>query len=344
MSQKELSERASTLLRALVARHIRDGQPVGSSTLLREAGLPLSPATIRGVMADLEERGYLQSPHTSAGRVPTSRGYRFFVDSLLQIRDIDAEALRALRSELHPDRDCKELAQTASALVSTITAQAGLVTVPRASQQPLRQIEFLPLSEHRVLAILVVNRREVQNRIIHTRRAFSEEELRAAAAQLNLRFAGRELAAIEAELERELQAARSRIDDQLAASLDLASQALCPRDGDDDYLLVGESRLLEHAAPEQVDRLRELLSALERQQDMLHLLKRCSAAQGVQIFIGEEAGAEIFGDHALIMAPYGDGTRTLGVLGVIGPARMAYDRVIPVGDVTSRLLGSALSA
>jgi heat-inducible transcriptional repressor len=344
VSTEQLSERASTLLRVLVARHIRDGQPVGSRTLHRDSNLPVSPATIRNVMADLEERGYLHSPHTSAGRVPTALGNRFFVNSMLQVRQVvDEAAVETLRSELNPDRNSVELAQTASALVSAITAHAGLVTVPRTSRQPLRQIEFLPLSGDRVLAIIVVNQREVQNRIIHTRRVFTESELREAAAQFNQRFAGRELASIQAALDEEMRVARSRIDDYLEASLDLASQAVCAPDSSDDYLVVGESRLLEAASPEQVSGLRELFEALERKRDLLHLLERCASADGVQIFIGEEAGVEIFGDYSLIMAPYGDGARTLGVLGVIGPTRMAYDRVIPIVDVTSRMLSAALA-
>jgi heat-inducible transcriptional repressor len=341
----ELSDRAGTLLRTLIALHIRDGQPVGSRTLREEAGLPVSPATIRSAMSDLEERGFLHSPHTSAGRVPTSQGYRFFVDSLLQVSDqFDSSALELLRSELNPDRDAKELVQTASTLLSSITAQAGVVTVPRPAQQPLRQVEFLSLSGNRVLVILVVNQREVQNRIIHTRRVFSEEELREAAALINQRFAGRALSDVKQALNQDLDAAQASIDDYLAATLDLAQQALT---GDDepanDYLIVGESRLLDGASPEELDRLKELFAALERKQDLLHLLERCSAAEGVKIFIGEEAGSQIFGDYSLITAPYGDGAQNLGVLGVIGPTRMAYDRVIPIVDVTSRMLSAALS-
>jgi heat-inducible transcriptional repressor len=339
----DLSARASTLLKLLVTRHIRDGQPVASKTLHETSGLPVSPATIRNVMSELEEQGYLKSPHTSAGRVPTARGYRFFVDSLLQVSPLDREALSALRSELNPDRSSTDLLQSASSLLSTITSQAGVVTVPRPAQQPLRQVEFLPLSGERVLAILVVNQREVQNRIIHTRRAFSEEELREAAALLNARFAGRELAVIQADLEREIAEARSRIDAQLEELLDLAQQALADDEDGGDCLIAGESRLLESATPEQIDRLRELFQAFERKQDILHLLDRCAGAEGVQIFIGEEAGVDIFGDYSLVTAPYGDGARTLGMLGVIGPTRMAYDRVIPIVDVTSRMLSSALS-
>lgn len=338
-----LSDRASTLLKVLVSRHIRDGQPVGSRSLGEEAGLALSPATIRNVMSDLEERGFLHSPHTSAGRVPTALGYRFFVDTLLQVRPMDGAALDALRSELNPDRSSADLVQTASSLVSSITSQAGVVTVPRPSQQPLRQVEFLALSGDRVLAILVVNQREVQNRIIHTQRVFSENELRDAAALINQRFAGRELAEIQQHLAIEIEAARNRIDDYVEATLDLAQQAIVDEHAGEECLIVGESRLLEGASPEQMERLRELFHAFERKQDIVHLLERCSSADGVQIFIGGEAGVDVFGDYSLVTAPYGDGARTLGVLGVIGPTRMAYDRVIPIVDITSRMLSSALS-
>jgi len=340
----DLSERAGVLLRTLVALHIRDGQPVGSRTLGEEAGLRVSPATIRNAMAELEDLGFLRSPHTSAGRVPTAQGYRFFVDTVLQLREPpEAGDLSTLRSGLDPDRDARELLQSASSLLSSITSQAGLVTVPRPARQPLRQVEFLPLSGDRVLVILVLNRREVQNRIIHTRRVFSESELKDAAQLLNERFAGRELQDVQEELEREMAAARSRLDGFLSDSLELAQTALAEDDSSQDCLIVGESRLFEGASAEELDQLRQLLSALERKQDLLHLLERCSVADGVKIFIGEEAGAEAFGDYSFVTAPYGDGTRRLGVLGVIGPTRMAYDRVIPIVDVTSRMLTRALA-
>ncbi len=339
----EISERARILLKTLIECHIRDGQPVGSRTLREEAGLPVSAATVRNVMSDLEERGYLHSPHTSAGRVPTPRGYRLFVDSLLQVRPLEDEALQRLRSELHPDRSATELVQSASALLSSITAQAGLVTIPRQEANQLRRVEFLPLSGDRVLVILVVNEREVQNRIIHTARVFTEEQLREAAAMVNQRFAGQPLSLIQDRLLRELREARSRIDEYLQASLDLASQALDQTGGEEAYVVAGEARLLGSAAPDDVEKLRELFEAFERKKDLLHLLHRCARAQGVQIFIGEEAGYKFFGDYSVITAPYRDGDRTVGVLGVIGPTRMAYERVIPIVDVTARMLSSALS-
>mgnify|MGYP001825434881 CR=1 FL=1 len=343
MSKSEISERAQVLLKALVERHIRDGQPVGSRTLLEEAGLPVSAATIRNVMSDLEERGYLLSPHTSAGRIPTSLGYRLFVDSLLQVRPLGEEAISTLRAELNPDKTSSELVHSASSLLSSITAQAGVVTVPRQEAGQLRQVEFLPLSGDRVLVILVVNEREVQNRIIHTRRAFSEAELREAAALVNQRFAGRPLDLVQDQILREMAEARKQIDSYLEAALDLASKALDQEPEEEEYLVAGESRLLGSATAEEMVKLRELFDAFERKKDLLHLLERCSRAEGVQIFIGEEAGYEVFGDYSVITAPYYDGSRTLGVLGVIGPTRMAYERVIPIVDVTARMLSSALS-
>lgn len=332
------------MLKTLVEHHIRDGQPVGSSTLLREAGLPVSAATIRNVMSDLEERGYLLSPHTSAGRVPTAMGYRLFVDSLLQVKPLEEEAISVLRAELNPDKSTSELVQSASSLLSTITAQAGLVTVPRQEANQLRQVEFLPLSGDRVLVILVVNEREVQNRIIHTQRPFTEVQLREAAAMINQRFAGHPLHLVQDRILQEMQEARSQIDNYLQAALDLASKALDQEENEDEYLVAGESRLLENATAEEMLKLRELFDAFEQKKDLLHLLERSGRADGVQIFIGDEAGFEVFGDYSVVTAPYHDGLATLGVLGVIGPTRMAYERVIPIVDVTARMLSLALSS
>jgi heat-inducible transcriptional repressor len=343
VTRHAISERAQVLLKVLVERHIRDGQPVGSKTLASEAGLPVSAATIRNIMSDLEERGYLVSPHTSAGRVPTARAYRLFVDSLLRVGPIDEAAVSTLREELNPDRTSTELVQTASNLLSAITAQAGVVTVPRQEAGQLRQLEFLPLSDNRVLAILVLNEREVQNRIIHTARPYDESELKQAATLVNQRFAGQPLDLIKDRIVREMQEARSRIDSYMQETLDLASKALQQEQEEGSYVVAGESRLLGSASPEELDKLRGLFDAFERKKDLLHLLERCSRAEGIQIFIGEEAGYEVFGDYSVVTAPYTDGGRTLGVLGVIGPTRMAYERVIPVVDITARMLSSALS-
>lgn len=344
MAAGEISERASVLLKTLVEHHIRDGQPVGSGTLLKAAGLPVSAATIRNVMSDLEERGYLCSPHTSAGRIPTAAGYRLFVDTMLQVQPLEHQAVTTLREQLNPDKSATELVQSASSILSSITAQAGLVTVPRQEAHQLRQVEFLPLSGDRVLVILVTNEREVQNRIIHTQQPFSEEQLRAAAAMVNQRFAGQSLNLAKEQIVREMHEARATIDTYLESALDLASQALDQEEASEEYVMAGESQLIGNATAEEMLKLRDLFDTFEQKKDLLHLLERCTRADGIQIFIGEEAGYEVFGDYSVVTAPYHDGSRTLGVLGVIGPTRMAYERVIPIVDVTAKMLSSALTS
>ena len=251
--------------------------------------------------------------------------------------------MSAMRAELNPDKSSTELVQSASSLLANITAQAGLVTLPRQEAGQLRQVEFLPLSGDRVLVILVVNEREVQNRIIHTQRPFTETQLREAASMVNQRFAGQPLRLVQEQILREMQEARSQIDRYLEDALDLANKALDQEASEDEYVVAGESRLLGNATAEEMLKLRELFETFERKKDLLHLLERCTRARGVQIFIGEEAGYEVLDDYSEVTAPYTDGASTLGVLGVIGPTRMAYERVIPIVDVTARMLSSALS-
>jgi heat-inducible transcriptional repressor len=275
--------------------------------------------------------------------VPTAQGYRLFVDSLLQVRPLANEDMSVLQAELNPDRSSSELVQSASSLLSSITSQAGVVTVPRQKTQQLRQVEFLPLSGDRVLVILVVNEREVQNKIIHTQRPYSATELHDAAVMVNRRFAGQPLNTVQAQIVSELHDARSQIDSYMQATLDLASKALDQGGEQEECLVAGEARLLGNATAEELGRLRELFEAFEQKKDLLHLLERCSSADGVQIFIGEEAGYETFDDYSVVTAPYTDGMRTLGVLGVIGPTRMSYERVIPIVDITARMLSLALS-
>ncbi len=343
MSTEGLTPRAASLLRTLVGMHIREGQPVGSKALHVESGMSVSTATIRNVMSDLEERGLLSSPHTSAGRIPTAQGYRLFVDSLLQTSPIDASALQALKHELNPNRTSSDLIASASNLLTQVTAQAGIVTVPRPTASQLRQIEFLPLSDSRVLVILVVNEREVQNRVIELSRPLSEEQLKVAADLINQRYAGNNLSEVKRMLVAEMADARTRIDEQLEAALQVAKDAMEPEDAQEDYVVAGESRLIQQAGANDMDKLRELFDAFERKRDLVELLDRCSRADGIQIFIGEEAGYEVLGDYSVITAPYAQGTQPVGVLGVIGPTRMAYDRVIPLVDITARLLTAALS-
>ncbi|HUH36805.1 MAG TPA: heat-inducible transcriptional repressor HrcA [Spongiibacteraceae bacterium] len=345
MAGELISERAQVLLKALVARYIREGQPVGSRTLLEDSGLAVSPATVRNIMADLEERGLIAAPHTSAGRIPTVQGYRLFVDTLVQMRRPDALDWDGLALELNPDQSPKALAGSASRLLADLSAQAGLVTVPRREQQAFRQVEFLPLSDNRVLVILVVDEQDVQNRVIHTSRRYGEAELRQASNLINQRFAGRQLAQIRSSIVTAMRRDKDSIDDLLQSALDLASMAFEPAADNDepDYLLAGESHLLGSASHSDIDKLRELFEAFQQKKDILELVDRCIRADGVQIFIGEESGYAALGDFSIVTAPYQAEGQTLGVLGVIGPTRMAYDRVIPLVDVTARMLSKALS-
>ena len=338
-----LSPRASSLLKTLVEMHIREGQPVASKNLQGESGLSVSSATVRNIMSELEDLGYLASPHTSAGRIPTAQGYRFFVDSLLQVGPVEEGAVSALNAGLDPNRSSGELVQSASNLLAQMTYQTGIVTVPKPSASQLRQIEFLPLSGDRVLVILVTNEREVQNRIIQMQRPMTEEQLKAAADLINQRYAGSDLAQVKGHIVREMSEARDRIDHYLEAALELARAAMESEEESGSVVVAGEASLLNQASPEDIQKLRELFDAFERKRDLLELLDRCSQADGIQIFIGEEAGFDVFGDFSVITAPYAQGAQSLGVLGVIGPTRMAYERVIPIVDVTARMLSAALS-
>ncbi len=326
-------------------RYICDGQPVGSRTLSRDAGLDLSPATIRNAMADLEDLGFLHSPHTSAGRMPTVQGYRFFVDTLLQVKPLHEREVDALRRSLDPHQNTTDLVQSASALLSGITHLAGVIMVPRQNSMALRQVEFLPLSDKRVLAILVVNEREVQNRIIHTQRSYTEAELQQAANYLNAQFAGKDIHQVREGLLQEMESTRETMDRMMQTVIEMADKTFQADVSDEEEVFVdGETNLMDFAELSNVEQLRQLFDAFNRKRDILVLLDQCLHAQGVQIFIGEEAGCDVLGSCSVITAPYSAGDKALGVLGVIGPTRMAYERVIPIVDITAKLLSSALNS
>jgi len=342
----ELSERKRRLLMTLVERHIRDGQPVASKTLAQESGLAISSATIRNIMAELEELGVLASPHTSAGRIPTASGYRIYVDALLASAPMPAPGARGLKRELErlisPDQSPQELVTQASRALAELTRMAGVVVVPRREAVTLRQVEFLPLSDHRVLVILVINRSEVQNRIIQTEREYSAAELRHAANYINHTYAGSPLDDICDGLLRTMTADKHQMDGLMATTLDVAAKALQQPATEEDYVLSGEANLLDSAQAEDINKLRDLFDAFNRKRDILHLLERCMHADGVQIFIGQESGYQVLDDYSLVSAPYRTNTTTLGVLAVVGPTRMDYERVIPTVDITARILSATL--
>jgi heat-inducible transcriptional repressor len=335
------SDRAQMLLKFLVERYIRDGQPVGSRILAKDSGLDLSPATIRNVMADLEDLGLVRSPHTSSGRVPTAKGYRIFVDSLLTIKPMRSQDVESIRQKLAASANTESLISQASDMLSRITSLAGVVTMPRRERIRLQHIEFLPLSARRVLVILVVNGQEVQNRVIDTEREYSQSELQQAANYLNTEFAGLELQEVRSRLLASMQQARDAMQRLMQDAMRIADQIL-DQQRDEDYILAGQTNLMNYAEMCDIEKLRHLFNAFNTKRDILHILDQSIHAEGMQIFIGEESGYQVLDGCSLVMAPYKVDNEVIGVLGVIGPTRMAYDRVIPIVDVTAKVLSAAL--
>ena len=346
IDSSQLSERSLHLFKSLVEHFIEDGAPVGSRTLARDSKLNLSPATIRNVMADLEELGLLNSPHISAGRVPTARGYRLFVDSLLSVDHLDSTEVEQIARELAPKDDVPALMQRASSMLSDITRLAGVVMLPRPEQSRLRQIEFIALSARRILVILVVNEREVQNRIINTARDFSPAELQQVSNYLNEIFAGKELNYVRATILDELEKMKEQVNQSMQAAIEMAQTAFDAKattKPDDDLLFSGQTNLMDVAELADIDRLKKLFESFNQKRDILHLLEQAINANGIQIFIGEESGYDVLDNYSVVTAPYEADGQMLGVLGVIGPTRMHYERVIPIVDLTARMLGCALN-
>ncbi len=344
LSQALLNERAQHFLKVLIEHHIRNGQPVGSRTLAKDAGLDLSPATVRNVLADLEELGLIRAPHTSAGRVPTVHGYRFFVDSLMSVQPLDASSVDRLRNELSADEVPHNLVESASNLLSRLTHMAGIVMVPRHDQIVIHELQFVHLSENRVLAIMVSNQGEVFNRIVETSRRFSRSELEQASRFINEHYSGGELETIKRSIVREMAEHREDMDRLMAEALSIADKALREEEEEQEFVLSGQTNLMDFDELAQLDRIKELFEAFSEKQEIFHLLDRCCQADGVQLFIGEESGYGPLDRCSVVTAPYEVRGSVLGVLGVIGPTRMAYDRVIPIVDVTAKLLGAALKS
>jgi heat-inducible transcriptional repressor len=337
-----LDTRSRILLKTLIERYIADGQPVGSRALSKSSGLELSPATIRNVMSDLEEMGYISSPHTSAGRVPTALGYRFFVDALLTVQPLEGVQLLELRGQLQPDQPHR-LINSASHLLSNLTQFAGVVVAPRKEAVRIRQIEFIGLAENRILLIIVTTAGDVQNRILATRRAYSTAELGVAASYLNEHFADLPFDEIRRDLQAELRQLKSDMGELMNATVEAGSAAA--EETAVNYVISGEINLLNiEDLSSNMSRLRELFRLFEQRTGLMQLLDLSSHAQGVQIFIGGESGLTQLDGCSVVTAPYEVDGHLIGSVGVIGPTRMAYDRVIPIVDITARLLSSALSS
>jgi heat-inducible transcriptional repressor len=337
-----LDKRAQVLLKTLIERYIAEGQPVGSRALSRYSGLELSPATVRNVMSDLEEMGFIASPHASAGRVPTPKGYRFFVDTLLTVRPLRQDEVHELEDQLQRDHP-QRLIRSASELLSALTHFAGVVVAPHRQAPRMRQIEFLHLSDKRILLIIVTETGDVQNRILFTEKSYAPSELTAAANYLNAHCAGLDFDEIRRRLNEELKQLRNDMTALMSAAIEVGNQALS--DTSSQYVISGELNLLEVAdLSSNMKRLRELFTLFEQKTGLLGLLDLSHRADGVQIFIGGESGLAPLDECSVITAPYEVDGCVVGSVGVIGPTRMAYERVIAIVDITARLLSSALSA
>jgi len=343
----QLDARTQHLFRVLVENYISEGQPIGSRTLARVSELDISPATVRNIMSDLEVMGYLHSPHTSAGRVPTAQGYRLFVDTLVEVKPLNTTVVTGLKSRLaDTNTNQKAVVETASSLLSSLTHMAGVVTMPRQDKAAFRQIEFLSLSDRRILAILVVDQKEVHNRIIHLDKDFSSSELREAANYLNDMLAGRSLHEVRKLLLKELDSVRQDMNELMRTAIELGEKIFSENtdNSESNYIVDGQINLMEFEELSNVEKLRGLFDAFRQKKEILHLLDRCICANGVQIFIGSESGYDVFDDCSVVSAPYKINEDVKGVLAVVGPTRMAYDRVIPIVDVTAKLLSEALNS
>jgi heat-inducible transcriptional repressor len=338
-----MDERARTLLKTLVERYIADGQPVGSRTLSRASGLELSPATIRNVMADLEDLGLIASPHTSAGRVPTARGYRLFVDTMMTARPIDLEHAPPEMAGVHqlqPDQPQRVIAQAAQ-MLSNLSNFVGVVTAPKRAGV-FHHIEFMRLGEKRVLVILVSTDGDVQNRVLFTPRDYTQAELGEATAMLNSHYAGLGMDEVRGRLRTEIDSLRDEIAVLMKAAVQTGQDPL-GEDGEQ-VVVSGERNLLGlQDFGNDLGALRKMFNLFEQKTELMRLLENSSRAEGVRIYIGGESGVVPYEELSVVSAPYEVDGRIVGTLGVIGPTRMAYDRMIQLVDITARLVSNALS-
>lgn len=336
-----LDKRAQILLKTLVEHYISDGQPVGSRTLSKSSGLDLSPATIRNVMSDLEELGFIASPHTSAGRIPTQRGYRFFVDTLLTVQPLQENEVQTLAKKLSSP-DPQELISSAAGMLSNLTQFAGVILTPKRTSIAFKHLEFLPISEKRILVILVTADGSVQNRVIVTDKQYSESELTSATNYFNQHYSGNSFEQVQFKLHEELKQMQTDMSMLMSAALEASHKVM--DNGNETVVISGERNLLQvDDLSTNVHSLRKLFELFETRTSLMQLLSTSQGAEGIQIFIGGESGYLPLDECSLITAPYEANGQVIGTLGVIGPTRMAYERVIPIVDITAKLLSNALS-
>lgn len=339
--QEHLSERSRQILEAIVEDYIVTAEPIGSRTITRRHGLSLSPATVRNVMADLEEMGFLVSPHTSAGRVPTDKAYRFYVDSLVGINKIAREERDEIRKRCClTGRDVGEVLKETSKMLSSVSHYMGIVMGPRFTANVFRQMEFVKLSGKKILAILVSQSGSVQNKIIETDEELNVADLTRMANYLNDILKGLTISQVKNRILEEMQEEKIRYDVLLAKALELSRQTLEGTDAE--VFIEGQANILEQPEFADVAKMKEIIRAFEEKGQLLALLEQCMAAEGVQIFIGSESHLNRMSGMSLVTATYVTGKDTLGILGVIGPTRMGYAKIIPIVDYTAKQVSRLL--
>jgi len=336
-----LDERAQILLKTLIEHYVSDGQPMGSTALLQHSGLNLSSATIRNIMSDLEALGFVASPHTSAGRIPTQQGYRFFVDSLLSVQPLASKQIQQLENTLNSTNQ-QELIKAAADVLSELTQFAGIILIPKRKALVFKHLEFMPLSEKRILVIIVATDGSVQNRIILSDKPYSASELTQASQFFNSHYSGKTFDEARHGLHNDLKKMQADISRLMAAALN--TDAPTNNKNKEDVIIAGERNLLNvDELANNVTTLRKLFDVFERRTSLMQLLDNSQKAEGVQIFIGGESGYSPLDECSMVTSPYKVDGQVVGTLGVIGPTRMAYERVIPIVDITAKLLSNALS-
>ncbi|MCF8043929.1 MAG: heat-inducible transcriptional repressor HrcA [Desulfarculaceae bacterium] len=340
---QELSERARLVLASVVANYITTAEPVGSRTVSKQKEVDFSPATVRNVMSDLEEMGYLEQPHVSAGRVPTSEGLRFYVDSILELDELDQRTKEILRSQLEdqPVNEVNDIFKATSRALSQISRQAALVAVPSPEQEVFRHMEFVRLAPGLILVVLVSKAGGVQNRIIEAEEDIVQEELDRYTRYLNDLLADLTLSQVKQRVAQEMAGERNRFDAVLSRALTLGKQALDNR-SEGELLIDGQTNLMDQPEFKDVVRLRGIFQAFEEKSTLLRLLDKALTAQGVRLLIGSESDLTELDGLSVVTSPYGEQGKPSGALGVIGPTRMDYSKVIPMVDFTARLVSRIL--
>ena len=344
---ESLNNRQELLLKALVESFISDGQPVGSTKLSQTQNIAISSATIRGVFGDLEDLGYIYSPHKSAGRVPTELGYRMFVDKMVKVQPVDIDLIKKLKINLTKDHERKSIIQKTNEVLSSITELTGIISLPTQKNAELKQIDFLKLSDDKILAILINKNNDVENKIINLDRAYSSSELQEASNYLNSIISGQSAFHIRKILLNELEEMRKDMNSIMSSAITFGKKLFLDTDDlndENDLLVSGQTHLMNCKELSDIDTLKTLFEAFSEKNNILHLLDKSISSDGVKIFIGAESGYNVLDDCSIVSAPYRFDNDVVGVLGVIGPKRMAYDRVIPIVDITAKLLSEALKS